>query len=529
MIGEYAVEPGEAGDVHRQVDEAYLVSGRRDGARAIHSHGGGGVVAGTSGDAGLAASLEESVVDERCSGLNATGGGPVMADGRWLDTARQPAARERQPAPERPFAPSLGLLVFIGLLGCATSYAQTVDPNLWGADPDGTVLAVARSGNTIYMGGTFTHVAPLTGAGVPFDAGSGQPLPNFPKVAGYVYCVTPDGAGGWFIGGRFGGVGGMPRRNLAHVLGDGRVANWAPNPDGDVYALALCGAKLYVGGAFTAIAGKPRGNIAAISTLTGNATSWNPGTDYWVRAILVRDSSVYIGGYFLRAGGQQRSRLAEVDALTGQVTDWRPDPDNEVLSLASAGDTLFAGGYFRNVSGTARDYLAAISRSTGELLPWNAAVSRVPHYLYDGGPRVNALIVDQGTLYVAGVFNRIGGAQRQGLAALSVGNATATAWDPRAVRDFLHAIFFTMALEGTSLFVAGSFDSLGGLPGQLAGAVDTRTGLSLPWRPDPNHGITALATQGGTLYAGGWFTSLGPRVHRRGLAAFDARTGAVTA
>jgi hypothetical protein len=250
-------------------------------------------------------------------------------------------------------------------LWCATSLAQTVDPDLWGADPDGTVLAVARSGNTIYLGGTFTHVAPLTGAGVPFDAGTGQPLSKYPKVAGYVYCVISDGVGGWFIGGRFGGVCGKPRGNLAHVLGSGQVANWAPNPDGDVYALALCGDKLYVGGLYTVIAGKPRSNIAAVSATKGTATSWNPGTDYRVKTILVRDRSVYIGGYFVHAGGELRLRLAELDAVTGQATGWHPDADDEVRSLAVAGDTLFAGGIFRNVGGTSRDLLAAISRTSG--------------------------------------------------------------------------------------------------------------------------------------------------------------------
>src|SRR5437867_1527497 len=183
--------------------------------------------------------------------MNATDGGPVVADRGGAKTVRQPAARGRPPVPKGRFAPSLGPLVLIGLLGCVTSYAQTVDPNLWGADPDGTVLAIARSGNTIYMGGTFTHVAPLTGAGVPFDASTGQPLASFPKVAGYVYCAIPDGLGGWFIGGRLGGVGGVPRRNLAHILRNGQVAGWAPDTDGDVYAFALCWNRPYVGRAFT--------------------------------------------------------------------------------------------------------------------------------------------------------------------------------------------------------------------------------------------------------------------------------------
>lgn len=528
LVGTWAVDPRKGADTRRRVDGACLVSRGSAGESAILLHGGWENGQDNRGRGGLIPSDGELVVGDRLGGLNVPGNGPAMADTPGGKRPRRPPGCEGRAGPRGRIGPGLGLLVLIHLFVRAPSYAQVVDPNMWGADPDGTVLAVARSGNTIYMGGSFTHVAPLTGAGVPFDAATGQPLPDYPKVAGYVYCVIPDQRGGWFIGGRFGGVGGLPRRNLAHILGNGSVASWAPDPDGEVYALALWGTKLYVGGAFTEIAGTSRSNLAAVSAVTGTATTWNPGTDYVVKAILVRDRSVYIGGQFYHAAGRQRYRLAELDAVTGRATDWRPDPDDEVLTLAIVGDTLFAGGSFRNVAGAPRDYLAAISRTTGMLLPWNAAVSRVPQYLYDGGPRVHSLIVHQGTLYVAGLFNRIGGAVRQGLAALSVATAKTTAWDPHAVRDFVSAGFISMALEGTSLFVGGSFDSLGGSPGELAGAVDTRTGRSLPWRPDPNQLVWAIATQGGTLYAGGWFTSLGPRVHRRGLAAFDARTGAVT-
>lgn len=422
-----------------------------------------------------------------------------------------------------------GLLTLHLLLPCAEPEAQTVDQLPWGADPGGTVLAVTRSGDTIYLGGTFTQLSPLTGAGVPFDVDTGQPLPSYPRVAGHVYCVIPDGRGGWFIGGRFGGVGGAPRLNLAHILAGGQVAEWAPDPDGEIYALALSGDTLYVGGYYATIAGQARNNISAVDVVTGNATSWNPDADSWVRVILVRGRSVYIGGQFQSIGGRTRYVLAELDATTGTLSDWNPAPDAEVLTLAVSGDTLFAGGRFRNVAGTSRDYLAAISLTTGALLPWNAQVNRVPVFHYDGGARVSQLIADRGRLFVAGFYNRIGGTIRQGLAALSTDTGIATDWDPHAVRDVpITAFFNSMALDGNALFVGGDFDSLGGLPGRTAGAVDTHSGVALPWRPDPDHLITALAVHDGTLYAGGWFTSLGPRVPRHGLAALDARSGEVT-
>jgi hypothetical protein len=40
---------------------------------------------------------------------------------------------------------------------------------------DGVVNAVATSGNTVYIGGSFTQVGPATGSAVPLDATTGQP------------------------------------------------------------------------------------------------------------------------------------------------------------------------------------------------------------------------------------------------------------------------------------------------------------------------------------------------------------------
>ena len=88
------------------------------------------------------------------------------------------------------------------------AFAQAVDPSLWVAN--GPVYAVARSGNTLYLGGNFTQLGPASGAGVPIDAATGAPAAGFPKVAGIVRAVAPDGAGGWFIAGTFAAVGGIP-------------------------------------------------------------------------------------------------------------------------------------------------------------------------------------------------------------------------------------------------------------------------------------------------------------------------------
>src|SRR5262249_27327028 len=92
---------------------------------------------------------------------------------------------------------------------------------------NGSVYASAVLGSTLYLGGIFTEVGARSGSAVPIDAGTGLPLTR-PLVAGTVRAVVPDGTGGWFIGGTFTAVGGVPRANLARLLSDNSLSSWDP-------------------------------------------------------------------------------------------------------------------------------------------------------------------------------------------------------------------------------------------------------------------------------------------------------------
>ena len=117
----------------------------------------------------------------------------------------------------------------VSLVAAPPALAQAIDTTLWVAN--GPVLAVVRSGSTIYVGGNFTQVGPAIGSGVPIDSASGVPL-GIPRVAGTVNAVASDGVGGWYVGGSFTHVGGVPRSYLARILADHSLSSWNPNPNG---------------------------------------------------------------------------------------------------------------------------------------------------------------------------------------------------------------------------------------------------------------------------------------------------------
>jgi len=414
-----------------------------------------------------------------------------------------------------------------------TASGQEVDQRLWGVDPGVTLTAAAVTGNTLYVGGNFVSAAPVVGGGAITDAWTGALRSNSPRVAGSVYACIPDGRGGWYLGGLFKGIGGIPRTNLAHVYASGRVDAWAPNPDGAVAAIALSGNTLYVGGDFATIGGQHRDFVAAVDISTGNVTRWSPGVMYGdVLALLVCGNTIYLGGQFLYVDGAYRPNLASVDAIEGRVTTWSPapNPTGYVYAMAMHSDTLFAGGRFVEMGGVPRQNLAAFDARTGQLAAWDAHMSRVPEYRFDGGPRVGALLISGERLFVGGSFNHVGSALRPALVELNVSNGEATDWDPRVALVTPESIpaTFSLALRGRSLYVAGLYDSLGGRSATLDGAIDTETGERLAWEPSPNLYVSVVGVSADAVYVGGVFTSVGPQIPRHGLAAFDLQTGAVT-
>src|SRR5438876_362513 len=264
--------------------------------------------------------------------------------------------------------------------GARLAGGPVADPNLWGAD--GNVVGIARSGNTLYIAGSFRSVGENSGGFVPVDARTGDVLRPLPKVAGSVDVIAPDGSGGWYIGGEFTAVGGKPRYCLAEIRADGSVSDWDPSVTGSpgyndppqVSAIAVDGNRVYVGGGFREIGGLPRLNLGCVDARTGAVLDWKADTHVgaWVYALACHDSTVFIGGFFSSVGGQPRSNLAAVGATTGAVTPWTADASASVWALLVRGDTLWAAGEFGWIAGGPRSMLAAIDIQTAQLLSFDA-------------------------------------------------------------------------------------------------------------------------------------------------------------
>src|SRR5215216_3807644 len=253
------------------------------------------------------------------------------------------------------------------LAACAVPAAASADPVTAPVEtwvPDGEVKAIAVSGSTAYLGGNFSRIAPYTGSSALFDAATGDVKKPWPEVNGVVNDVVPDGNQGWYLGGDFKSVGGVPRTDLAHVLRDGTLdPAFAPTTNGEVRALAVGAGGAFAGGEFSQANGTARGNLAAFFP-TGELTGFTGNVDgtgaqppnlfdpLGVHALLLKGSKLYVGGEFNRANGQVRLRGAAF-AVGNSALDsaWQPNTNRLIngLALDSDGTDVFIGGRFSEV------------------------------------------------------------------------------------------------------------------------------------------------------------------------------------
>jgi hypothetical protein len=90
------------------------------------------------------------------------------------------------------------------------------------------------------------------------------------------------------------------------------------------------------------------------------------------------------------------------------------------------------------------------------------------------------LEVRGGVVYVCGEFTSIGGQSRSRLAALSVADGSASAWDPSADNTV-----YMVAESGGTVYVGGRLTSIGGQPRAYLAALDAGTGAATAWNPNP--------------------------------------------
>ena len=462
----------------------------------------------------------------------------------------------------------------IGLVGASAIAATALAPGAQAVSstPDktdvtnGIVNAVVPTPGAIYIGGKFTQVGPGTGTWVGIDSSTAA-IMGLPQVSGgtrngsvlyasEVRAAAPDGSGGYYIGGGFTHVGGLARRNLAHILADGSVdPNFAPNPNREVHALAVSGSTVYVGGAFSSfngevsnsIGGQPRDGIAALDAATGNATSWDPSAG----SQLIPSPSPARPSTSAAASTASAARSAgaspPLDAATGAATSWNANAEPNATDYCrvarspspSPSATVYVGGDFDHLGGQARNNIAELDAATGAATSWNPnAQGGMASGSNNDYTSVDALAVSGSLVYARRPLHLDRGRdppqhrrprpdhrggdglepERHGHVAGTRPQTATSTRSPSPARPS------TPAASSTTSAASPATVS----PPSTPRPAPRRAGTRASTGASANPGIVyTLAVSGSTVYAGGFFAAIGGQA-RRNVAALDPATGEVT-
>jgi hypothetical protein len=327
----------------------------------------------------------------------------------------------------------------------------------WGTN--GSVFAVVRAGNRLFIGGSFTElVNPHTSETIKrrglaaINTITGKPVTTWHAgVNGTVRAlsVSPDGHV-LYVGGEFDHLRSHPRTRLGAVgTGAGHLrARWAPAASATVLALLAGPHRVYVGGAFEQINARTREFIAAADPVSGRVLRWNPGANDTVRALAFANNGtrVVVGGSFFLLGGQLHHQIGEVHTGNDSpVGNWNPNPGRPVFDIDVVGGMV----------------LAAAGGKGGALFAYDAA---------DGGKRwaafsdgdFAAVCVLGNNVVAGGHFGKTRHHARNHIASYRLGNGALQSWAPRL--NSILGVRATLCEGNTNVRVGGDFTTVNDKP-----------------------------------------------------------------
>jgi hypothetical protein len=411
----------------------------------------------------------------------------------------------------------------------------------WNPSCNSTVYDIARTGNTLFVCGSFSSIGGLSRTGLakisaegPFSIEAGF---NARLSGGSVNALSVDETNGRiYVAGGFSKAGTTPVFGLIRFLTTNSSfdSSWIPVANPHWSSLA----------SMTAIALSPDNNWVFVggqnqfgdSYLVGKIdqdgnfdSEWNPqayGGNQYIAKIVVTNDSVFIGGDFWEMGGLTQWGIAKLDYSGNADTAWRLDLDEyrgtwynfSVTDMLISGEHLYLAGSFGYANGMRRAGLARVDSDGMGSLDANWA------------PSVNELIralglLQSGNLLCGGQFTEVNDQHAVGLAQVSSGDGSLNS-------DFSTGVFepgiiatYAEAPDG-SIFVGGDFVRIGQQPAANVARVLSSGVVDATWTPQVNGSVNAVAANADYVYIGGKFTKIN-ETNWQYLARFDINSGAL--
>jgi hypothetical protein len=298
--------------------------------------------------------------------------------------------------------------------------------------PDNAVDSLlSTDGAHLYAGGLFNRIGGCTPCDrlAMLDPATGAANPSFhPQPNASVLKMALSGRT-LYLGGKFTSVAGVARVRLAAVDaitgGLGTKLTLAPNAAVRDLALNSTGSTLYLAGSFTRIGTTIRYNFASVGAVSRALTAWNPNihASGWGIALSPDNATAYMATAdgnesVCNAGHESVIAMAATGSGTPAVK-WHnggdagcPFNSGDINAIKATGGAVYIGGHLTNLctvkntsytakcpgSLTVRRHVAALSPTTGVPLSWNP-----------GADGIRGVLVVQATpagLAVGGDFTR---------------------------------------------------------------------------------------------------------------------------
>jgi hypothetical protein len=354
---------------------------------------------------------------------------------------------------------------------------------------------------------------------------STNPVNYTPNITNGAAYKSAEANGMLYVGGSFTSVtaaagttptGTFTRNHiLAFNAATGSIStSFAPNVNGDVWAIVPSGTSLYIGGSFSSVNGVARRGLAKIDATTGAVdTSFNAAlTSGNVTEAALVSGRLIISGTFpkkiLAVNPASSANTSYINvAVTGSVASNAGPVEVYRFAVNPAGTKLVGVGNFTTVGGAThyRAFMLDLGSTAASVSAWRytplqqmCAASSLPDYMrdVDFSPDGSYFVfVSTGFVPLSGQVGiaLCDAASRFETANLSPARPT---WINYTGGDTLHSV----AVTDQAVYVQGhqrwlnnpqGRDNAG--PGAVSrpgiGAIDPTTGLALAWNPTKDRGV----------------------------------------
>ena len=305
--------------------------------------------------------------------------------------------------------------------GAPTRFAPSVNGPVWS-------IATSPDGKWVVIGGDFTAVNGRPRQRVAlFNVATGNLVDGWDPAVNYRVAALAITGNTVYLGGSFGRVGKVTRNRLAAVaLNTGALLPWNPDADDDVHAIDLSvdRTRVFVGGGFTTLNGADHHALAMLNAKTGAAFAMpaaaaipaeTPDCDSRVKDIETQGNKVFVAN--AGSGIGCYDGVLAADATTGKLL-WQNHCLGATEAIKALGNWLYKGSHAHDCSedggfgdNTGMHHLLVLSTSTGKLGPW------FPNTDAGGETLVGPLAFASGgnDLWAGGDFTEVNGVPQQGV------------------------------------------------------------------------------------------------------------------